>query len=129
MRTINPKCTNKDSFKYSMLIPLHYYESNTHPERISKLKKYLSKYNFKSDNKNDFENNNPSISLNVYDEYWQLLHKSNNRTNNILNILKINNYRYNALKPKKDKYKQLNELLKQFTYQELSEYIFKKIIQ
>ena len=124
MRTINPKCTNKDSFKYSILISLHYYKSNTHPESISQLKKYLSKYNFKSDNYNDFENNNSSIPLNVYDEYGVLLHKSNNRTNNVVNIIKINNYWYNALKPKKDKYKQLNELLKQITYQELSEYTF-----
>ena len=65
MRAINPKCTNKDSFKYSILISLHYYESNTHPERISQLKHYLSKYNFKSDNYNDFENYNSSLSLNV----------------------------------------------------------------
>ena len=25
METINPKCTNEDSFKYSILISLHYY--------------------------------------------------------------------------------------------------------
>ena len=69
MRTINPKCTNKDFFKYSILISLYYYESNTHPEIINQLKNYLGKYNFKSDNYNDFENYNSSIPLNVYDEY------------------------------------------------------------
>ena len=26
MKTINPKCTNDDSFKYSILISLHYYD-------------------------------------------------------------------------------------------------------
>ena len=26
MRSINPKCTNNESFKYSILISLHYYE-------------------------------------------------------------------------------------------------------
>ena len=48
MRTINPKCTNENSFKYSILILLHYYELNNHPERITQLKKYISKYNFES---------------------------------------------------------------------------------
>ena len=44
MRTINPKCTNKDSFKYSILISLHYYDLNNHKERINQLNKYISKY-------------------------------------------------------------------------------------
>ena len=38
MRSINPKCTNNESFKYSILISLHYYELNNHPERINQLK-------------------------------------------------------------------------------------------
>ena len=41
MRSINPKCTNEDLFKYSILIPLHYYELNNHTERINQLKKIL----------------------------------------------------------------------------------------
>ena len=36
MRSINPKCTTEDSFKYSILISLHYYELNTHKERKNK---------------------------------------------------------------------------------------------
>ena len=39
MRAINPKCTNEDSFKCSILKSLHYFELNNHPERISQLKK------------------------------------------------------------------------------------------
>ena len=129
MRTINPKCTNENSFKYSILISLHYYELNNHPERITQLKKYISKYNFESNNYKDFENNNPSISINVYDEYGELLHKSNNKTNNIVKLVKRNKHRYNALKPKKDKCKKLDDLLKQFTHKELKRYILNKIIQ
>ena len=92
MRSINPKCTNNESFKYSILISLHYYELNNHPERINQLKKYIHRCNFTSSRYNDFENNNPSISLGVYDEYSQLLHKSNNQTNNNkATIIKINN--------------------------------------
>ena len=40
MRAINPKCTNNESFKYSILISLHYYELNNHKERINQLNPY-----------------------------------------------------------------------------------------
>ena len=128
MRTINLKCTNDNSFKYSILVSLHYYKLNNYPERINQLNKYLSKYNFTSSTYIDFENNNPYISLTVYDEYGQLLHKSINNSNNKATIVKINNQRYQAIKPVKDKYLQLKELLKQFTHKELKEYIQSKII-
>ena len=82
MWTINRKCTNEDSFKYSILISLHYYESNNHKERINQLNKYIHKYNFTLNNYIDFENKNRLISLGVYDEYDEILHKSNNQTNN-----------------------------------------------
>ena len=128
MRTINPKCTNEDSFKYSILISLHYYELINHLERINQLNKYIHKYNFTFSTYNDFENNNPSISLTVYDEYGKILHKSLNNTNNKAYIVKINNHRYYALRLYKDKYIQLKELLKQFTHKELKEYILNKVI-
>ena len=54
MKTINPKCTNDDSFKYSILISLHYYDIHNHKERINQLNKYINNYNFKSNNPNDF---------------------------------------------------------------------------
>ena len=47
MRTINPKCTNEDSFKYSILISLYYYDLNWHKERINQLNKYLNIHNLK----------------------------------------------------------------------------------
>ena len=43
-------------------------------------------------------------------------------------MIKINNNRYYALKATMDKYTKLNNLLKQFTQKELSDFIFKKII-
>ena len=51
----------------------------------------------------------------MYDENHNLIHKSINNTINRVNIVKINNDRYHALKPNKDKYTQLRELLKQFS--------------
>ena len=49
MKTINPKCTNEDSFKYSIIISLHYYELNTHKERINQLNKYIDNFKFSFD--------------------------------------------------------------------------------
>ena len=62
---INPLCDKKDTFKYSILISLHYYDINCHPERITKLKPYEDKYDFTNTTYTTFEQNNPSISLTV----------------------------------------------------------------
>ena len=127
MRSINPKCTNSESFKYSVLISLHYYELKDHPERINQLKRYENKYIFKTIDYVAFENNNPSISLNVYDEYGELLDRVTNSTNNNAYILKIYEYRYHALKPNKDKYVILKDALKPFTHKELTDFILNKV--
>ena len=127
MKIINPKCTNEDSFKYSILISLHYYELNIHKKRINQLNKYTNNHNFESNNYDNFENNNPYISLSVNDENVKLLYKSWNNTNNEASTVKINNHWYHALKRNKNIYKQLNDLLKQFTHKELTEYILNKV--
>ena len=67
------------------------------------------------------------VSLNVYDENGKLIHKSLNNGNKKAFIVKINNFRYHALKPDKDKYIQLKELVKQFTHKELTEFILNKV--
>ena len=127
MKAINPKCSIDDSFKYSIVISLHYYELNVRKERINRLNKYINNYKFNSNNYDIFENNNPSIPLSVYDEYGTLLHKSLNNSNKKAYIVKINNHIYHALKPNKDKYKQLEELLKQLTHKELTDYMLRKV--
>ena len=127
MKIINPKCTNEDSFKYSILISLQYYELNIHKMSINQLNKYTNNHNFESNNYDNFENNNPYISLSVYDENVKLLYKSWNNTNNEASTVKINNHWYHALKRNKNIYKQLNDLLKQFTHKELTEYILNKV--
>ena len=128
MRTINPKCTDNDSFKYSILISLYYYDLNVHKERTNQLNKYINNYNFISNNYNDFEKNNPNISLTIYNEHNEILYEPINKSNNKAYIIKINN-RYHALKPDIDKFMQLKQLLKQFTHKELTEYILKNIIK
>ena len=89
MRSINPNCSNNESFKYSILISLHYYDLNNHPERINKLNKYINKYNFSTSNHRDFENNNQSISLTVYNENKNIIYTTKNNTDNKANIVKI----------------------------------------
>ena len=49
-----------------------------------------------------------------------------NKSNNKAYIVKLNN-RYHALKPDKDKFVQLKQLLKQFTHKELTEYILNNV--
>ena len=127
MRSINPKCTNNESFKYSILISLHYYDLKHHLESINQLKLYENKYILKSNDYTAFENNNPTISLNVYDEYGELLHKATNSTNDNAYMLKINKHIYHALKSNKDKYIILKDALKQFTHEELTDFILNKV--
>ena len=127
MRSINPKCSNNELCKYSILISLHYYDLKNHPERINKLNKYLNKYNFYTTNYRDFENNNQSISLTVYNENKEIIYTPKNNTDNKAYIIKINNHRYNALKPNKHKYIQLENILKLFTHKELNVYLLRKV--
>ena len=68
MRKINPKSSDIDSFKYSILISLYYYDISFHPERISKLKEFEKYYNFIHITPTEFETNNSDISLTIFDE-------------------------------------------------------------
>ena len=82
MRKINPKSSDADSFKYSILISLHYYDISFHPERISKLKPYENKHNFIHITPTEFETNNSNISLTIQDENnKKIYHKKNDSTN------------------------------------------------
>ena len=63
----------------------------------------------------------------MYDKNGKLIHKSFNNSINKVYIVNINNNRYHALKPDKDKYIQLNQLLKQFSQKELYDFIMSTI--
>ena len=129
MREVNPKSSNINSFKYSILISLHYYDIYYHPERISKLKAFENKYNFIQTTPNGFEINNPDISLTVFDENDNIVYMSNNNSTNKAQIVKINNYRYAAIKRFKNKFVKLDELLNSFPHLDLREYILQKILK
>ena len=59
---------------------------------------YIDNYNINFNNYHSFENNNLSISLNVYDENHNLTHKKLNNSINKAYIVKTNNHRYQGLK-------------------------------
>ena len=65
---MNPELLDIDSFKYSILISLHYYDISFHPERISKLKPFENKYNFIHITPDKIEINSPNTLLTVFDE-------------------------------------------------------------
>ena len=123
MGKINPKSSDIDSFKYSILISLHYYDIPYHRERISNLKQYENKYNYIHITPTEFEINNSNISLNIFNEDNQKIYTSKNDTTNKAYIVKLKNNRYAAIKPLKNKYTQLDEILKCFSQTELKEYV------
>ena len=91
MRIINPKCSDHTSFLCSIIISLHYYDLLPHPERFSKMKRYINSYELCSNSPEGFDYCNPSISLKVYDENRQVLYIPTNNTKKKAYIVKINN--------------------------------------
>ena len=59
-----------------ILISLHYYEISFHPERTSKLKTFEKNYNFTHIAPKEFETNNSSTSLTIFDEDYKLIYNT-----------------------------------------------------
>ena len=129
MRKIIPKSSKIDSFKYSILISLHYYDISYYQERVSKLKPFEIKYDFIDTTPNEFEINNTNISLTVFDEKNKIIYRSNNNSTHKAQIVKIDNDGYAAIKPLKDKFIKLNKLLQSFSHLELREHILHTILK
>ena len=125
----NPKSPNIDSFKYSVLISLHYYDISFHPERISKLKPFENKYNFIHITSNEFETNNSNISLTIFDENNKILYSTKNNSTSKAQRVKLKNDRYAAIKPLKNKFIKLDKLLESFSHIELREHILQSILK
>ena len=70
--TVNPKNNGDKCFQYALTVALNYEQIKDHPERISKNKPFIDKYNWKeidfSSHGKDwkkFESNNKSVALNI----------------------------------------------------------------
>ena len=122
MRKINSKSSDMDSFRYSILISLHYDDISFYPERTSKLRPFERKYNFTHITLNEFEINNHNISLTVFDENNNITYLPICSANKA-QIVKINNSRYAAVKPLENKFIKLGKLLESISHLELREHI------
>ena len=129
MRKINPKSSDIGSFKYSILISLHYYDISFHLERISKLKPFENKYDFKNITYNEFEINIPNISLAVFDENKKIIYTSKTNSTIKVQIAKLEKNRYAAIKPLKNKSIKLDRLLATFSHIELREHMLQSILK
>ena len=128
MPKINAKCCNEDSFIYSTLASLHYYDISYNPERVTKLRAYMNNCDFNDTTGNGFEVNNPYVSLEITDEDRNVIHTPCNTTSNKAVIIELKNNRHAALNPIKNKYIKLKEILQCFSHKEINQLIMQKII-
>ena len=97
MRKINPISSDFDSFEYSILISLYYYDISFHPERISKLKSFEKQHNFIHITPTKFETNNCKISLAIFDEDSKKVYHTKNDSTNKTYIVQLKDNRSAAL--------------------------------
>ena len=110
--TINPTNTkNNDYFQYAITAALNYQNINHNLERISKLKPFISNYNWKdiefpshSKDWRKFECNNKTIALNILyvpyetkDIRQVYISKYNNERDNQVNLLMITDRTANGI--------------------------------
>ena len=73
--------------------------------------------------------NNPNISLSIIDDDKNILYNSRNISNNRAKIVKLKDNRYATIKPIKNKYIKLNEILRLFSHKQISDITKQKIVQ
>ena len=103
MCLINIKCDNSDSFKYSILLYLYYYNIKINYNRPTEINKHRDPYMliyFNDGNDiNQFEKDNPLIDLLIIDNNNKPLFLTRNNANIKVTIVKLNDHRYSLCKP------------------------------
>ena len=117
MRLINIKCDNSDSFKYSILLYLYYYNIKINYNRPAEINKHRDPYmliHFNDGNDiNQFEKDNPLIDLLIIDNNNKPLFLTRNNANIKVTIVKLNDYTYSLCKPALDCFNNnINEISK-----------------
>ena len=74
MRTVNTNASNENSFKYSILWSLHYFDILRNPQKISKLMSLENIYHFTHNTPKEFEIDNANISLTVFNEDERIIY-------------------------------------------------------
>ena len=103
MRLINIKCDNSDSFQYSILLYLYYYNMKFNHSRPTEIDKHCDPYIDIIFNKSNeviqFEHDDPLIDLLFIDINDKPLFLTRNNANIKITIVKLNDYRYSLSKP------------------------------
>ena len=103
MRLINIKCDDKESFKFSILLYLYYYNIQKNNGRVIQLLFNTDPYldiEFNDDNDiNQFKKDNPFIDLFIIDLNNNPLFLTRTNANVKATIVKLNNNRYSFKKP------------------------------
>ena len=99
MRLINIKCNDKESFKYSILLYLYYYNIQENLGRAIQLlfntDPFLSiKFNEKNNDINQFEKDNPHIDPFIMGDDNNPLFLTRNDANIKVTIVKLSNNRH-----------------------------------
>ena len=103
MRLININCDDSESFKYSILLYLYYYNIKKNHGRVLQLINNLNPYIHNKFNKNNdlhqFEKDNPLIDLFVIDINSDPVFLTRNNATIKVTIVEINDHRYSLIKP------------------------------
>ena len=103
MHLINIYCNDSDSFKYSILLYLYYYNIQKNYGRMSQLNNNLNPYIPIEFNKNSdivqFEQDTSHINLFIIDVNGEPLFLTRNNASIKVTIVKLNDNRYTIIKP------------------------------
>ena len=103
MRLINIKCNDSDSFKYSILLYLYYYNIKNNYLRPTEISKHSNPYIQIYFNENNdiyqFEKDNTFIDLLIIDINDKPIFLTRNNAKIEVTIVKLNDHRYSLYKP------------------------------
>ena len=103
MRLINIKCNGIESFEYSILLYLYYYNIKKNHGRVSQLIFNINPYiDIKFNKNNDleqFEKDNPHIDLFIIDVNSNPVFLTRNNASIKVTIVKLNEHRYSLKTP------------------------------
>ena len=103
MLLTNITCPDKESFKYSLLLYIYYYNIKKNRARVSQLINNINPYiDIKFNENSDvmqFERDDPHISLFITDSEANPLFFTRNNGSIQVNTVKLDDYRYSLVKP------------------------------
>ena len=108
MRLINIKCDNSESFKYSILLNLYYYNIKNNYTWVTHLINNLNPNIHIKFNKNSdllqFQKDNPIIDLLIINLNSEPVFLTRNNATIKVTIVKSKNHRYSLIKPSRNSY-------------------------